>query len=289
MKGHDIRGRDSVFEAIVYGALILVLFIALIPFLYVFLTSFATREEIYSRGFFLIPNKWTLHSYQYLMADRHFLGSLRNSVVITSVGTTISMTVTTLMAYGLSKTWLKGRTVLNFMVLFTMMFSGGMIPLYLIVRSLHLLDSYWALFLTGAVTPFYLIVIRSAFQNFPSEIEESARIDGCSEFGTLWRIVIPLSMPIIATFTLFYTVDYWNSYFSALLYINQSDRLPIQVFLRQMLIQPSENMGVTTQGLEFSPAVRMAAVVITAAPLLIVYPFLQKHFNKGMLLGSVKG
>jgi putative aldouronate transport system permease protein len=289
MKAHDFRGRAPVYQAVVFTLLVLVIFIALIPFLYVLLTSFATKQEIITRGFFLIPKVWTTNAYAYLMENRNFLKSFQNSVVITAVGTTISMVLTTLMAYGLSKTWLKGRQILNFLVLFTMLFSGGMIPLYLLVRGLHLLDSYWALFLTGAIAPFNLIVIRSSFQNFPMEIEESARIDGCSEFSMLWRIVIPLSMPVIATFTLFYTVEYWNSYFSAILYINDSDKLPIQVFLRQMLIQPSENMGASVEGLEFSPAVRMAAVVFTAAPLLVVYPFLQKYFNKGMLLGSVKG
>ncbi|MEK3725685.1 MULTISPECIES: carbohydrate ABC transporter permease [unclassified Paenibacillus] len=289
MKAHDFRGRAPVYQTVVFSLLVLVVLIAVVPFLYVLLASFATKQEILTRGFFLIPKVWTTNAYAYLMENRNFLKSFQNSVVITATGTTISMVLTTLMAYGLSKTWLKGRRILNFLVLFTMLFSGGMIPLYLLVRGLGLLDSYWALFLTGAIAPFNLIVIRSSFQNFPMEIEESARIDGCSEFGMLWRIVIPLSMPVIATFTLFYTVDYWNSYFSALLYINQSDRLPIQVFLRQMLIQPSENMGASVEGLEFSPAVRMAAVVFTAAPLLVVYPFLQKYFNKGMLLGSVKG
>lgn len=289
MKAHDFRGREPVYQAIVYTLLVLVLFIVLIPFLYVVFASFATKQEIYTRGFFLIPKVWTTNAYAYLMENQNFLTSFKNSAIIALVGTTISMTVTTLMAYGLSKPWLQGRKILNFMVLFTMLFSGGIIPLYLLVRGLNLLDSFWALFLTGAIAPFNLIVIRSSFQNFPAEIEESARIDGCSEFRLLWSIVLPLSTPVIATFTLFYTVDYWNSYFSSILYLVSTEKMPLQVFLRQMLIQPSENMGPTVEGLEFSPAVRMAAVVFTAIPLLVVYPFLQKHFNQGMLLGSVKG
>jgi putative aldouronate transport system permease protein len=273
----------------VYTLLVLVLIIVLIPFLYVVFASFATKQEILTRGFFLIPRTWTTDAYAYLMINQNFITSFKNSTIIAIAGTTISMTLTTLMAYGLSKTWLKGRKVLNFMVLFTMLFSGGIIPLYLLVRGLDLLDSYWSLFLTSAIAPFNLIVIRSSFQNFPSEIEESARIDGCSEFGLLWKIVLPLSKPVLATFTLFYTVDYWNSYFSSILYLTSAEKMPLQVFLRQMLIQPSENMGPAVEGLEFSPAVRMAAVVFTAIPLLVVYPFLQKYFNQGMLLGSVKG
>lgn len=289
MKAHDFRGRDPLYQTVVYSLLALVLIIVLIPFLYVVFASFATKQEILTRGFFLIPKVWTLNAYAYLMENQNFLTSFKNSVIIAVIGTTISMVLTTLMAYGLSKTWLKGRKVLNFLVLFTMLFSGGIIPLYLLVKGLNLLDSYWSLFLTGAIAPFNLIVIRSSFQNFPSEIEESARIDGCSEFRLLWKMVLPLSMPVLATFTLFYTVDYWNSYFNSILYLTSAEKMPLQVFLRQMLIQPSENMGATVEGLEFSPAVRMAAVVFTAIPLLVVYPFLQKYFNQGMLLGSVKG
>ncbi|TVY05463.1 carbohydrate ABC transporter permease [Paenibacillus cremeus] len=289
MKAHDFRGNDPIYQTIVYSFLVLILVIVLIPFLYVVLASFATKQEIYTRGFFLIPHTWTTNAYQYLMVNKNFLTSFKNSAIIAVVGTSISMVITTLMAYSLSKSWLKGRKVVNFMVLFTMLFSGGIIPLYLLVRGLNLIDSFWALFLTGAIAPFNLIVIRSSFQNFPSEIEESARIDGCSEFGLLWKIVLPLSKPVLATFTLFYTVDYWNSYFGALLYLTSVEKMPLQVFLRQMLIQPTENMGPAIEGLEFSPAVRMAAVVFTAIPLLVVYPFLQKHFNQGMLLGSVKG
>ncbi|MCR8633061.1 carbohydrate ABC transporter permease [Paenibacillus radicis (ex Xue et al. 2023)] len=289
MKAYDFRGRAPIYQTVVYTLLVLVLIIVLIPFLYVVFASFATKQEILTRGFFLIPRVWTTNAYAYLMVNQNFLTSFKNSTIIAIAGTTISMTLTTLMAYGLSKTWLKGRKLLNFMVLFTMLFSGGIIPLYLLVRGLNLLDSYWSLFLTGAIAPFNLIVIRSSFQNFPTEIEESARIDGCSEFGLLWKIVLPLSKPVLATFTLFYTVDYWNSYFSSILYLTSAEKMPLQVFLRQMLIQPSENMGPAVEGLEFSPAVRMAAVVFTAIPLLVVYPFLQKYFNQGMLLGSVKG
>ncbi|TDF93257.1 carbohydrate ABC transporter permease [Paenibacillus piri] len=289
MKAYDFRGRAPVFQSVVNVLLILILLFEIIPFLYVVLTSFASKHEILTRGFFLIPKEWTLNAYGYLLSNRNFLSSFQNSVVITVIGTVICMVFTVLMAYGLSKSWLKGRAALNFMVLFTMLFSGGMIPLYLLVRSLHLLDSYWSLFLTGAITPFNLIVIRSFFQNFPSEVEESARMDGCSEVSLLWEIVIPLSMPVIATFSLFYAVEYWNSYFNAVLYLNDAGKWPLQVFLRLMLIQPDGSMEVATDGYEYSPAVRMAAVILTALPLLVVYPFLQKYFNKGMLLGSVKG
>jgi putative aldouronate transport system permease protein len=193
------------------------------------------------------------------------------------------------MAYGLSKSWLKGRRPLNMMVLFTMLFGGGMIPTYLVVKELHLLNTFWALFLTSAIAPFHLIVMRSFFQNIPAELEESARMDGCNELSLFIRIVVPLSMPAVATFTLFYAVHNWNTYFNAILYMNNGDLWPVQVFVRQMLSQSDAAMTNYVEEYPMGPAVKMAAVVVTSLPLIVIYPFLQKYFNKGMLLGSVKG
>ncbi|WNR43022.1 carbohydrate ABC transporter permease [Paenibacillus roseipurpureus] len=289
MNTYNFRGKAPFYLAFVYALLILILCIEVFPVLYIIMMSLASKQEIVTRGFFLIPREWSLNAYAYLIDNSNFMQAFRSSLTITSVGTVFSMAMTTLMAYGLSKPWLKGRTALNFMVLFTMLFSGGIIPLYLLVMNLHLLNSYWSLFLTGAIIPFNLIVIRSFFQGFPTEVEESARIDGCSELGLLWRIVLPLSLPVIATFSLFYAVDYWNTYFNAILYLSDGSKLPLQVFLRQMMNVSDGSQVATESGIEFSPAVRMAAVIFTAVPLLIVYPFLQKYFNQGALLGSVKG
>jgi putative aldouronate transport system permease protein len=288
MRSYDSRGKSLSFSLLTNILLLISLVVVLFPFLYVVFTSFAPQEEILTRGFFLIPHDWTMDAYRYLTHSGNFVQSFNNAVYITVVGTFINMVLTSLMAYGLSKPWLKGRRILNFMVLFTMLFSGGIIPTYLVVKSLHLLDSYWSLFLTGAIAPFHLIVLRSFFQAIPMELEESARIDGCGELRLFYRIILPLSLPAIATFTLFYAVHNWNSYFNAILYLNDSGKWPLQVFLRQLLNQSDANVE-DVAALQFTPAVRMAAVVLTAVPLLAVYPFLQKYFNKGMLLGSVKG
>ncbi|MBB6732143.1 carbohydrate ABC transporter permease [Cohnella zeiphila] len=289
MRSFDARGRQPAFTILTIGILLISLLAVVFPFLYVVMTSFAPREEILTRGFFLLPHRWTINAYGYLMNNRQFTTSFLNAVHITVVGTIVNMVLTSLMAYGLSKAWLKGRRALNFMVLFTMLFGGGIIPTYLVVKSLHLLDSYWSIFLTGAIAPFHLIVMRSFFQNLPSELEEAARIDGCGEWRLLGRIVLPLSMPAVATFTLFYAVQNWNSYFNAVLYLNDSDKWPLQVFLRQMMNEANDSMENVSGAFEYSPTVKMAAIVITALPLLAVYPFLQKYFNKGMLMGSVKG
>ncbi|MFC5451596.1 carbohydrate ABC transporter permease [Paenibacillus aestuarii] len=289
MRRFDARGNSVTFTWFTCGLLLVCLFSVLFPFLYVIMTSFAPQEEILTRGFFLIPHHWTINAYRYLMHNVNFLHSFYNAAYITIAGTLINMVLTSFMAYGLSKSWLKGRKILNFMVLFTMLFGGGIIPTYLIVKSLHLVNSYWALFLTGAIAPFHLIVLRSFFQTIPLELEESARIDGCGELRLFYRIILPLSLPAIATFTLFYAVQNWNSYFNAILYLNDSSKWPLQVYLRQLLNQSDGSVESAADALQFTPAVRMAAVVLTAAPLLMVYPFLQKYFNKGMLMGSVKG
>jgi putative aldouronate transport system permease protein len=289
MNTYDARGKDPLFTLIMYGLLIISLLCILIPFIYVISSSFATEQEIASRGFFFFPKEWTIEAYGYLLSNSNFTKAFQNSVVITVVGTTINIVLTSLMAYGLSKNWLKGRRALNFMVLFTMIFAGGMIPSYLVIKELGLLNSYWALYLNTAIAPFNLIVMRSFFQNIPSELEEAARIDGCSELRLFWRIVLPLSMPAIATFTLFYAVFNWNTYFYAILFLNNSSEWPLQVYLRQMLIETTSGMEADSGGFHYTPAVKMAAVMIAAIPLLIIYPFLQKYFNKGMMLGSVKG
>ncbi|TBL75405.1 carbohydrate ABC transporter permease [Paenibacillus thalictri] len=254
------------------------------------MSSFSTKQEVLTRGFFLIPHEWTLGAYRYLMNNDNFVESLFNAVYITAIGTFINIVLTSLMAYGMSKSWLKGRKTLNFLVLVTMIFSGGIIPTFLIMKGLHLLDSYWAIWLGGAIAPFHLIVMRSFFQNIPQELDEAGHIDGCGEFRLLVRIILPLAMPAVATFTLFYMVGHWNTYFTAILYINDTHRWPLQVILRQMLITNTDSSFESSViDYQFGPPVKMAAIVVTALPLLVVYPFLQKYFNKGMLLGSVKG
>ncbi|WP_284645822.1 carbohydrate ABC transporter permease [Paenibacillus silviterrae] len=289
MNAFDARGKDPVFSSLIYGIMVLSLLVIAVPFIYVISSSFATEHEIMSRGFFIFPHEWSIEAYGYLLSNADFKTAFGNAVTITVTGTAINILLTSLMAYGLSKSWLRGRRTMNFMVLFTMIFAGGMIPTYLVVKELGLLNSYWALYLTSAIAPFNLIVMRSFFQNIPGELEESARIDGCSELRLFWQIVMPLSMPAVATFTLFYAVHNWNTYFYAILFLNNSQDMPLQVFLRQMLIETDSGMSDDAGGYSYTPAVKMAAVLITAVPLLVVYPFLQKYFNKGMLMGSVKG
>ncbi|PLS07040.1 carbohydrate ABC transporter permease [Bacillus halotolerans] len=266
--------------------------ITILPFLYILAGSFATEAELAQRSFFIFPKTFTLDAYRYVFSTPTFIRSMGVSIFITVVGTAVQLFFTFTMAYPLAKRHVKGRNLLLNLVIFSMLFSGGMIPTYLVVKSLGLLDSYWALILPMAINPFNLIIIKNFFQQLPQELEESAKIDGCSEIGVFWRIALPLSKPVIATFALFYAVGIWNDFFHALLYINDSAKWPLQMVLRQVTILSdlTATNGDTMQNtIPPEQGIKLAVIVIATIPILAFYPFLQKHFAKGMLIGSVKG
>lgn len=292
------RRRESlgsrIFDVFNYIFLSLCAIIAVIPFIYVIAGSFATEAELATRSFFLIPREPSLNAYKYILSSKSISRSFLNSVYITFFGTIINLFFTFTMAYPLSKGYLMGKDWILNAVIFCMLFSGGMIPNYLLVKNLKLLDTYWALWLPGAISPFNLFIIKNFFQGLPDELEESAKIDGCTDIGVLIKIVLPLSMPVIATFTLFYAVGHWNAFFSSLMYINDSSKWPLQVILRNLVLLSSGAM-VDYEALdpEFvkppEEAIKMAVIVVGTIPILLVYPFLQKYFTKGVLVGSLKG
>ncbi|MFG3438613.1 carbohydrate ABC transporter permease [Nonomuraea sp. NPDC047897] len=281
---------SRVFDTLNVVVLVGLALVTILPLLYVLAGSFAGESEISSRPFFLWPEKIVTESYAYIFATDTFVRALITTVVVTAVGTVVQLGLTFTMAYPLAKRYLPGRTLVLNLVIFTLVFSGGMIPTYLVVRDLGLLDSYWALILPLAINPFYLIIIKSFFQELPQALEEAARIDGANEMGVFFKIVLPLSKPIIATFSLFYAVAIWNDYMSPLLYINDPDKWTLQILVRQLtntdaanaLAQMDRTWVPPEQGLKF------AVVVIATLPILFFYPFLQKHFAKGVLIGSVK-
>ncbi|PFG44285.1 putative aldouronate transport system permease protein [Isoptericola jiangsuensis] len=265
--------------------------LCVIPFLNVLASSFATPGELATRSFILVPYDFTLDAYKYILATSTIFRAMGVSLFVTIVGTFVSLLLTSLMAYALSKKYLRGRRVINFLVVFTMLFSGGMIPTFIVVQSLGLIDSLWALILPVAINAFNFVIMRSFFQAIPESLEEAARIDGCSDLGTFFRIVLPLSLASIATIGLFYAVGYWNTYQNAILYINDSTKWPIQVLLRQIVIVASGVNGDASAVDVVPPAqsVKMAVIVIATLPMLLVYPFIQRYFVKGALIGSVKG
>lgn len=268
--------------------------ICLVPFLYVVAASFTAPEELLRKGFVLFPSSFSLDGYRYIFSTPTIIRSLGVTASLAVAGTVLNLLFTVLMAYPLARADLVGRRPLMLMIVFTLVFSGGMIPGYLIVKSLHLLDSYGALILPGLINAFNLIVLKNFFQQLPEGLEESARIDGCTDYGVLFRIVLPLSGSALATFGLFYAVGHWNTFFNAILYINDSAKWPIQVWLRQIVIMSQGGIGDSTSfdsSFVIPPPaiIKMAVIVVATVPILIVYPFLQRHFAKGVLLGSVKG
>lgn len=269
------------------------------PLYVVVVTSLSTTESVTrAGGLVVVPRELTIAAYVQLLSGGVVTRALLISTVITFVGTALSLGLTVLAAYGLSRPGSLLHRPLLFVVLLTFLFGPGIIPSYLVVNSLGLIDSYASLILPTAISAFNLIVMRSFFMGIPGELIDSARIDGAGEFAVLSRIVLPLSKAVVAVIGLFYAVGYWNAFFNAMLYINDNNKWPLQMVLRTYIVQaqvlPTGAGGVTSgTGMGLSPApslaIKMAIVVIAVVPVLLVYPFIQRHFTKGVIIGAVKG
>lgn len=283
---------SKIFDVFNYAFLSVFALVMLLPLLYVLAGSLTSDAELAVKKIVLIPTKPTLDSYRYILSSGIIFTSLLRSIEITVVGTAINIFMTTLMAYPLSRRTLRGRGIIMKLVVFTMVFNGGMIPTYLMVRNLGLLNSYWSLWLPSAITAFNLILMKNFFQELPDGIEEAAKIDGCNDLQILFRMALPLSMPSIAALTLFYAVGHWNNFFNSLMYIQDSYKWPIQVWLRQIVILSQAGFDVnasTTDFVQPPETTKLAVIAVATIPILCVYPFLQKYFAKGVTLGSVKG
>ncbi|RTE05751.1 carbohydrate ABC transporter permease [Paenibacillus whitsoniae] len=285
---------DKAADAVIYALLTLFALLALFPLYYVFIVSVTPYIEVMRNGGFVIwPEQFTLDAYKEIFGSPRIPQALKITVFITVVGTLLNMVVTTLLAYPLSKKFVPGRNFILMALVFTMMFSGGIIPLYIMVRSLGLYDTVWAMVIPGMVSTFNLLIVKTYFENLPAEVEEAAKVDGCGDLSTLFRIVLPLSAPIMATIGLFYGVTHWNEYFKGIFYLSDKSLMPMQVVLRSMIQSPnvSTELSLNSLALDTLPpeTIKMAVVVVATLPLMIIYPFLQKYFVKGALLGSVKG
>lgn len=294
-KNTGVKGSLSsrIATAVIYITCGLLALTMLLPFLYIIAGSFATEKELTERAFFIIPREVSLAAYQYIWEQKTIFVGLFNSIKITLLGTAWCMFVTTLFAYPLSKKHLRGRNVIMSIVIVTMLFSGGMIPYYLVIKTLGLLNSHAALIIPAAFSPFNMIIVRKFFEELPLELEEAAQMDGASEWTIFTRICLPLSKPVIASVSLFYGVGFWNDYFQAMIYLQNQDKMTVQVLLRQiMAMSQAIQTESASLGMDILPpdkAVRMASTVVATLPILLVYPFLQKHFAKGVMVGSVKG
>ncbi|MCT1401288.1 ABC transporter permease [Paenibacillus sp. LC231] len=284
---------DRLFNGVNISLLLVISAVMLFPFVYLFSVSFSSFEDFLGSKLLLWPSKWTTDAYEYIWASRTFRQALLNTSVVTVLGTIVNLFFTATMAYALSRPIVGQRTVM-FMVVFALLFSAGMIPTYLVVQETGLLDSIWSLILPVAIAPFNLIVIRQFFMNIPSDMIEAGIVDGANDLQIFGRIILPLSKPALAAFSLFYAVTHWNNYFAPILYINDPSKWTIQVVLRQIVVvgETTGTLGGDNMFLENPPppeTIQMAAILMATLPILIVYPFLQKHFAKGVMLGAVKG
>lgn len=280
------------FNGLNYIFLALCAYATLFPFVNIIATSFSSSRAINAGEIFMWPIEFNIDAYQNLIRDGQLIVAMKNTVVITVIGTALNMLFTIMAAYPLSKARLRGRNVMLMAILFTMLFSGGLIPNFLLVNSLGLVNTYWALWLPALISAYNMFVMKSFLEGLPEELEESAAIDGAGEFTVLWKIILPLSKPVIAALTLFYAVGWWNSYMNVLIYIRSTDKLSLMVKLYQMIDLVSTELlrGEGVMQVAITPeSIRAAAVVFAIVPILCVYPFLQKHFIKGVLLGSIKG
>lgn len=274
--------------------LVLIVIVAamLFPFVYVIAESFASERDVLGGGLILWPAHPTVQAYQQILAGGIVARALLVSVGITATGTLVSMVLTTTLAYGLTRTReVPGSRFILFAVLGTLLFGAGIIPNYLTIKAFQMLNTYWSLILPGAVSAFNLVIIRQFFMNVPREVIDSARIDGASEWHILVRIMLPLSKAVLAVIALFYAVGIWNEYFNALLYLNDASMWPIQLVLRQYVLEQTPLIVTSGNSFQLPPpqSVQMAVVVLATAPILIVYPFLQRYFNRGVLTGAIKG
>lgn len=281
-----------VFQA--FNALVLlgVVLVTLYPFVNLLAQSFSSENAIAAGRVNLIPKGFNVTTYKTVLSDPSFWENYRNTVLYTVVATLIAMVLTTCYAYVLSKRNLKGRGFLIGVAVFTMFFNGGLIPNYVLVNDLGLRNSLWAIVLPNAISVFNLLVMKAFFESLPGELEEAAMVDGLTTYGVLWRIVLPLSKAVLATMVLFYAVTFWNSWFSAFLYMDRSGLFPVTVYLRNLIAGAT---GGTNEGATGDVALQVAAniqavtIVLTVIPILTVYPFIQRYFVSGVMLGAVKG
>lgn len=264
----------------------------LIPFVNLIAKSMSSEEAVISGNVGLLPVGIQFETYKYVLQDSMFLSSLKTSVLLTIIGTTLSLTLTTLTAYPLSKVRLRGRKWLLLMFVFTMLFSGGLIPTYLLMQNLNLINTLGVLFLPAMVNVFNMLIIKNYFEGLPDSLEESAKLDGAGNIRILIHIMLPLSLPVMATIALFFAVAFWNDFFAAMIYITNPELKPLQLYLKELIVSSSGDFlkNNVDAAINMTPqSIQASSILLATIPILLVYPFLQKYFVKGVLVGSVKG
>lgn len=290
------KKSDKAVEWIFTAIIILFAIVCLIPFILVISSSFTSETSIIQNGYTLFPKDFAVDAYKMLFASNTIGPAYGVTIFVTVIGTLLSMLITSACAYALSCKQFYHRGKIAFFIYFTMLFSGGLVPTYLwITKYLHLTDSIWALILPALVNPWNLLLLRNFFNGIPDSLSESARIDGANDLVILFKIILPISLPGLATIGLFYALAYWNEWYKALLYIRDSSKYPLQYLIMQIqrniqyVQQNAAQGGATTEGIVPAYSSQMATAVVTIGPIILLYPFLQKYFVQGLTVGSVKG
>jgi len=288
------KSDEKIFDAVVGTLAALIVVVVLYPLIFIISASFSDPAMVLNGEVTLLPKHITFEAYKNVFQNGQIWHSYGNTIVYTVVGTSINLLMTTLAAYPLSRADLPGRGGIMFFVTLTMFFSGGIIPSYLLVKQLGMVDTMWALVIPGAITTYNLIVMRTYFQtSIPWEIQEAAHIDGCSNWKLLTHVILPLSKPIMAVMVLFYAVGHWNSYFNALIYIRSKDLYPLQLVMREMLLISQADSFDSSAGMAdkvlLAESIKYVVIIISSLPVLVMYPFVQRHFVKGVMIGSLKG
>ncbi|MFC9707232.1 carbohydrate ABC transporter permease [Paenibacillus sp. NPDC056933] len=291
----ESRG-DRIFNIVNHFLLIIITLIVIYPLVFVLSASFSDPQAVLRGEMFLWPKGINLHSYEKIFQNKDILRGYTNTLIYTSVGTLINLVMTILAAYPLSRKDFIGRNAIMALFVFTMFFSGGLIPTYMLIKNLGMLNTFWVMIIPNAVSIWNIIIMRTFFQqSIPHELHEAATIDGCSNIQTLTRIILPLSMPIIAVTILFYAVGHWNAFFNAMLYLSDKNKFPLQLILREILIQGQTNDMVkmsTESAIKQQrevEGIKYAVLVVANIPVLLLYPFLQRYFVKGVMIGAIKG
>lgn len=297
MNKKSIKSSERRFDILNYVMLSIVFVIIVYPLYYILVASVSNPYDVFAGKTFLLPSGFTLEGYIRVFSEKMIVRGYLNSILYTFLGTVISVSLVLITAYPLSKKNLPGRKGIMLLYVITMYLSGGLIPTYLVVSRLGMINSLWALILPGGVAVYNVIVTRTFFQtSIPESLYDAAAIDGCGNLQTFFKIVIPLSKPIIAVMVIFTVVAYWNDWFTALIYLPSGEKAPLQLVLRNILIesQASANMmsgmsGGYAEANKITELIKFASIVVASVPMLIIYPFVQKYFGKGMMLGAVKG
>lgn len=286
--------KSRTFDVVVIIMFAALALLTLYPFYNVIILSFSNTESVAKHIPYLLPFALDLTGYKTIIQDSDFINSLLVSLFVTIVGTALNMVLSVIAAYVLSRKYLDGRNIIMSVIVFTMLFGGGLVPTYMVIKDMGLINKVWAMILPTAINTYYLIIMKNYFLGLPDGLFEAAKLDGAGEWTMLWKVAFPLSKPIMATFTLFYAVDRWNEWYNALLYINKKALSPLQIYLRDILTSLNSQLSTQAQQMMGSTqkvsnsAVQMATIVITALPIMLVYPYLQKYFVNGVMVGGIK-